>query len=130
MKCTFRITHNASGILPGKEGVGGHGPQPVGGHVQPGQLVQLPEDALGDVVYEVVVQVEGVQAGHVLNGLPGHPVSQGEGERPQTLTLSYSHREPAPRRMSHPARTRNQEKLCFSHLFLITKPALHVVNMR
>lgn len=63
---------------PGKQRVRGQGPQPVGGHVQPGQLVQLPEDAFCDVVDQVVVQVERVEAGHVLDGLPRNPGSRNQ----------------------------------------------------
>lgn len=63
---------------PCKERVWRQGPEPVGGHVQSGKLVQLPKDSFCDVVYQVVVQIESVQAGHVLNGLPWDPGNENQ----------------------------------------------------
>lgn len=74
--CSSRKHLQGKRSSPGEERVRGQGPQPVGGHVQPGQLVQLPEGAFSDVVDQVVVQVERVEAGHVLDGLPRNPASR------------------------------------------------------
>lgn len=61
------------GNIPGKQGVRWQGPQPVRGHVQASQLIQPSKASLCDVVYQVMIQVQSVETGHVLDRLPWNP---------------------------------------------------------